>query len=141
MTLHDEILARADCNAAVAAKDCNAIAALVSAGRTEARSRFVTARTILSECGALGPSILDALEAVAATAGGSAVKWALKFLSQDSGLDVGHPATQAMIGQLATAGALSAAQASALTALANQPAPVSAHDVAMALFNIDGTIK
>lgn len=139
--LRDEILARADCAAAVAARDLDAIAAIVSAGRSAVRSRFVTARTILSECGAIGPSILDALEAVAASPGGSAVKWAVRFLSQDSGLDVGNPVTQYMIGQLAAGGALTAAQATALTGLASLSAPVSRAEVEAALFNPDGSAK
>lgn len=89
------------------------------------RPRFITARTILAECGAAGPGILDALEAAAA--GNSAVKWAVKFLSQDSGIDVGHPNTQAMIDSLATGGALTTDQATALKNLAHQP--VSRADV------------
>ena len=138
MTLRDEILARADCSAMVASKDCNGIAALISIGRKSVQSRFVTARTILAECGALGAPILDALESVAAS--NSSVKWAVKFLSQDSGLDVGNPVTQYMIGQL-VAGGLPAALGDALKGLASQPAPVSPQDVAAALFNLDGTPK
>jgi hypothetical protein len=132
MTLRDEILARTDCADAVAARDLDAIAALVSAGRVSVQSRFVTARTILAECGADGAGILDALEAVATV--NSAVKWAVRFLSQDSGLDVGNPVTQYMIDQLAGMGALTAGQAVALKNLALQPAPVSRLDVEAALY-------
>lgn len=83
------------------------------------KSRFITARTVLAECDD-GAAILDGL--VAASASISAVKWALTFLSQDSGLDVGHPRTQTMIGELSQGGALTAEQAGQLKALAVQPA-------------------
>lgn len=86
---------------------------------TMTKSRFVTARTILAECPD-GAAILDAL--TTAQANVSAVKWALTFLSQDSGLDVGHPRTQVMLGGLVQGGALTAAQADQLKAMAMQPA-------------------
>jgi hypothetical protein len=139
MTLRDEILARPDCADAVAAKDCAAIAALLSAGRASVQPRFVTARTVLAECGMLGASILDKLEEAATV--NSAVKWAVRFLGQDSGINVGDPATQYMIDQLADAGALTAPQAAALKNLALQPAPVSPAVVAEVLFEFDGTPK
>jgi hypothetical protein len=82
-------------------------------------SRFVTARTVLGECGLIGGSILDALTKAAETQ--STVKWALTFLSQDAGLDVGEPATQYQIAQLEQYQFLSTAQASALRNLALRP--------------------
>jgi len=136
--LKDEIRARQDCTNAIAAKDLDAIAAIVSAGRMESQSRYVTARTVLAECDQ-GSAILDALQAAATSDG--AVKWALTFLGQDSGLDVGHPVTQTMIDQLAAGSVLSAEQAAALKALALVPAPVSRNDVEQALFNADGSEK
>lgn len=139
MSLKEQILARPDCADAVAAKDCHAIAALLSVGRMAVQSRFVTARTVLAECGMLGASILDALEVAAV--GNSAVKWAVRFLGQDSGINVGDPATQYMIDQLAEDGALSAPQAAALKNLALQPAPVTSAEVADALYEFDGTPK
>lgn len=110
--------------------------------RTESmvKPRFVTGRTILAECGEHGGAILDALEAVATA--NSSVKWAVIFLKQDGGIDVGHDATQEMIAQLVNGGALTAAQGNALSALAVQPAsraetlglpPVSILDVYAAL--------
>lgn len=132
MTLREEILARTDCAAAVEARDLDAIAAIVSAGRMSMQPRFITARTILAECGAAGPAILDALEAAATVS--SAVKWAVKFLGDDSGIDVGNPATQYMVDQLAAGGALTVAQAGILNSMAMQPAPVSRLDVEAALF-------
>lgn len=137
--LKAEILANPACADAIAARDLDTIAAIVSEGRTAAQSRFVTARTVLAECGASGPGILDALEAAAA--GNGAVKWALTFLGQDSGLDVGNPVTQAMIDQLTAGGALTGEQGVALKALAMVPAPVSRSEVEAALFNPDGSTK
>jgi hypothetical protein len=78
-------------------------------------SRMVTARAILAEC-QNGAQILDKLEAAAAS--NSAVKWAVKFLGQDAGVDVGHPATRAMIDQLVTATALSTVDGNQLKAMA-----------------------
>lgn len=85
------------------------------------KSRFVTARTVLAECGpTAGSAILDKLDA--AKASSSALKWAMGFLSQDSGLDIGHPTSQAMVDQLVTAGVLTASEGSAVKNLALQPA-------------------
>lgn len=137
--LKAEIEAKPECADAVAAKDLDAIAAIISEGRTNRQSRYVTARTILAECGELGPGILDALEAVAPV--NSAVRWALDFLKQNSGLDVGNAVTQIMIDQLVSAGALTQPQGDALKNLAVRRAPVSRLDVEAALFNPDGSAK
>ncbi|HEV2612534.1 MAG TPA: hypothetical protein VGU61_19890 [Noviherbaspirillum sp.] len=84
------------------------------------KSRMVTARAILAECGPGASVILDKLEAAAANL--SAVKWAVRFLSQDAGIDVGNPATQAMINQLVAGNVLTAAEGKALKDMALQPA-------------------
>lgn len=86
-------------------------AALNAKTRSRIISRFVTARTILAEC-ADGATILDKLEAAGAQV--SAVKWAMRFLQQEGGIDVGHPATLAMVDQLVGAGVLTAAEGAAL---------------------------
>ena len=140
MTLHDEIIARADCAAAVAARDLDAIVRIINPGRMEIQSRFVTARTIFGEC-AGGQGIYDALNAAAT--GNSAVRMAVKFLEQDSGLDIGNPATQAMVEQLMAGAtpALTAEQGASLKGLANLPAPVTRAQVETALFNPNGTAK
>jgi|GEM_PF-2772559 len=139
MTLRDRILARADLNDARAARDITALAAALNAeGLTAPKTRFVTARTVLSEC-ADGGAILDALKAAAA--GNSAVDWALKFMSQDSGIDAGNAMTRGMVDQLVAATALTPAQGEALKALANAPVIVTQEQVADALYNPDGTEK
>ena len=83
------------------------------------RSRFVTARTVLAEIGPGGAVILDKLEAVAAVS--SPVKWAMRFITQDSGIDIGHPGTQGMIDQLVAGNALTADEGAALKGLALLP--------------------
>ena len=85
------------------------------------QDRFVTARTILAECSG-GGTILDALEK--ATTGAvitpmtvelqSDIKWALKFLGQDSGVNVGTTATQGLIDACVSVGTLTTAQGASL---------------------------
>ena len=149
MALYDEIHSRADCAAALASKDCNALAAIVSVGRKSIRSRFVTARTILAEISG-GGTVLKALEKAAippATPSATdievsaSVEYALKFLGQPEGLDAGTPAVQGLCDLLITRGALTAAQGNALKALASQSTPVTAQEVASVIFNPDGSTK
>lgn len=103
----------------------------------DVQSRFITARTILAEI-ADGAALLDKLEALATQV--SAVKWAMKFLTSEGGLDIGHANTQGQIAALVAGGALTAAEGKALQDLALQPVPYSStvggtityHDVAAA---------
>lgn len=92
-------------------------AAMNAKTRSRIISRFVTARTILAEC-ADGATILDKLEAAGTQV--SAVKWAMRFLQQEGGIDVGHPATLAMVDQLVAAGVLTQVEGDSLKALAVQ---------------------
>lgn len=87
----------------------------VSAVNTEVSTRMVTARAILAEC-ASGATILDKLEAAGTV--NSAVKWAVKFLGQDAGIDVGHSATRAMIDALVVATVLTESEANQLKNMA-----------------------
>jgi hypothetical protein len=86
---------------------------------TMAKSRMVTARAILAECED-GATILDKLEAAGTSV--SAVKWAVRFLGQDAGVDIGHKAARGMIDQLVTGSVLLAGEAGQLKAMAMQPA-------------------
>lgn len=138
MTLKDEILSNQACADAVARRDLDAIAAIVSEGRKAIQPRMVTARAILNEC-ADGEPILNALELVAETNG--TVKWAVRFLGTTEGLDVGAEKTQSMITQLVQTGALTADQGEQLRGMALKPAPVSRLDVEAALFHADGSEK
>lgn len=116
----------------------DAVAAILNDQRYMAtKERYVTARTVLAELGATaGAAILDKLEA--ASAQSSPVKWMLRFLTQDSGLDVGQTETQGCIDALAIAGVLTADEATALKSMALMPTsraeilgfgPVSYNDV------------
>lgn len=77
---------------------------------------MVSARTVLAELGQAGAIALDKLEAAGAQI--PVVKWAMKFLTTDEGLDVGHPMSQSMLDQLAAAGVLTQTETDALKALA-----------------------
>ena len=77
--------------------------------------RFVSARTILAEVPA-GAEILDKLEAAATTIPG--VKWAMKFLQTETGIDVGHATTRAQIDALVSGGVLTETEGGALKNLA-----------------------
>lgn len=106
---------------------------------TMVKERFVTARAVLAAHGTAGAAILDKLEA--ASAGNSAVKWAMKFVSQDSGIDVGHSNTRTLLDAMVPA-VLTQAEADMLKDMAIQPASraevlglgyVFQHDVQAAL--------
>lgn len=138
MSIRERIIVRPDLAVLRSQRDCARLAlALNAEGLSAPQQRFVTARGIMSGC-ADGVAILTALEAAQAN---KAVKWALTFLGQESGLDVGDPFTQGMIGQLVTAGVLTAAQGDQLKALALAPVVVTAQQVSDAMYNPDGTEK
>lgn len=138
MNLHDEIISRGDCAADLSARDIDRLAAILSAGRTSIQSRFVTARTILAEVSG-GAALLDKMQNLGSTL--PAVRYAMTFLNQESGIDIGHAATQGMVDQLVGGGALTASEGAALKNLAVQPAIVTRSQVADAMFNPDGTQK
>jgi hypothetical protein len=83
--------------------------------------RLITARGILSDYSggpAAAAAVLDKL--AAAAPGVSALNWAFGFLKTD-GLDIGHPATQGMIDQLAAGNVITTTEATNLKALALKP--------------------
>lgn len=90
---------------------------------TMAKPRMITARGIMASYG-LGPSagaaFLDKLEVL--SAGVPAIKWAMKFLHAESGIDVGEPATQAMLASLVGVGGVTQTEVDGVKAMANQPA-------------------
>ena len=97
------------------------IAVLLNAPGTDTRiaSRMISARTIMAELGASAFSVLDKLTAAAPSV--SAIKWAMVFLSQDTGLDVGSPTCQGMITSLIGAGVLTQTEGNLLAAMALLP--------------------
>ena len=101
-----------------------ALADLLNAQSTTlAKSRMITARGIMASYG-LGPSagaaFLDKLEALAANV--PAIKWALKFLQTEAGIDIGEPATQLMLTSLIGVGGITADEVNGVKAMALQPA-------------------
>lgn len=82
------------------------------------KPRIVTARAIIVECPS-GASILDKFEQAAST--NSTIKWAVTFLGQEAGIDVGNVATQEMIDAL-TGPLLTAEEGAQLKNMALQPA-------------------
>jgi hypothetical protein len=139
MDIRVRILARPDLAGLRSARDLDGLAAALNAeGLLAPQQRFITARAVMAACQG-GIDILDALE-TAATAN-RAVAWALKFLGQEAGLDIGDPFTQGMVDQLVAGSVLTAAQGAALKAMALQPVVITRDQVNAAMFNPDGTEK
>lgn len=87
------------------------------------KATFISARGVMSADG-LGPSVgaafLDKLEVLASSV--PAIKWAMKFLQTEAGIDVGEPATQAMLTSLIGIGGITADEVNGVKAMAMQPA-------------------
>jgi hypothetical protein len=131
MTLHDEIISRADCADALAARDCGELARILSIGRTKLVEYNIGYGTVLETLGAdNGAAFLDSLTALAETS--SPVKWALKLLDRGE-LNIGASTTQAQMDALAAGGVMPQAVADALKALAMVPDVVTPQDVQAAL--------
>lgn len=79
------------------------------------KSRFVTARTILAEVPG-GAAILDKLEAAAPAI--PDLKWAMRFIAGETGIDIGHAGTRANLEALAATGVITADEALALLQMA-----------------------
>ena len=101
-----------------------ALAALLNAqSTTMAKSRMITARGIMASYGlgpAAGAAFLDKLEVLASSV--PAIKWAMKFLQTEAGIDVGEPATQIMLTSLIGIGGVTQAEVDGIKAMALQPA-------------------
>ena len=88
-----------------------------------AKPRMITARGIMASYGlgpAAGAAFLDKMESLSASV--PAIKWAMKFLQAESGIDVGEPATQAMLTSLVGVGGVTQTEVDGVKAMANQPA-------------------
>ena len=88
-----------------------------------AKTKMVTARGIMASYG-IGPTqgalFLNKLESLSANI--PALKWAMKFLQQETGIDVGESATQAMLTSLIGVGGITQAEVDGVKAMAIQPA-------------------
>jgi hypothetical protein len=134
--LRAEIVSRA---IDTSSRDAAAIAAAVSAGRTE--DRPVSRGVFAAWCGATG--LRTTVEDTANSAGHPLRAVALTLLDFLQGgvtdaLDLAYPANLQMLDAWQQAGAITAEQAAQLQALAVVPAPVSEYDVRCAMWSAGG---
>lgn len=136
MTLLEEI--KTKCPAELlASRDADAIAALVSVGRTSIVPRLGGIGAVMETLGAVdGPVVLDALDSLKATL--PAVKWGWVLLERGE-LDFGSVVTRQLIDGLVMGGVMTDAQGLAIKSLAEQPDPVSEFDVRRAIWADDGS--
>lgn len=136
--IRDAIAASPELQALAAAGNHAAIADALSVGRTRIASHFASERGILERY-PHGPVAADALIAkleVFAAAGqplSRLVGRALKFLAQPEGLDLGSPATQGMLTQLALGGVIDEQERAGLAAMATATDPVHHSAVSAAI--------
>lgn len=125
---------RPDCAAALAARDCAALALLLSAGRTCGNDREIGYGTILEAIGIeAGNTLIDFIQEQTAMRH-------VKPLLEQGRLRIGSPmvrqSLQAFVGP-----AISQADADTLCGLGQQPDSLTAQQVAEALFHPDGSEK
>lgn len=122
------------CSAALAAGDCAALAELLSAGRTCKNDREIGYGTILETIGIeAGNQLIDHLQAA------NDMRHVVPLLDQGR-LRIGSAMVQASLRAFG-ADVITPADAEILCALGQQPDPLTAHEVAEALFNPDGSEK
>ena len=84
---------------------------------------MVTARGVISGKGlgaSAGAAFLDKLETLTPVV--SEVKWAMRFMQGEQGIDVGNPETQATLDGLVGAAGITQVEIDGIKAMANQPA-------------------
>ncbi len=134
MTLRDEVHNNPDCAEALAAKDCEELARVMSIGRTRPRTREIGNGTILEVLGlSAGNSFLDVIN-------GNTNFRHVKPLIEQGRLLIGSALVQATIKSMVPA-VITQAQSDALCALGVEPNPYSILEIADAVFNPDGTEK
>lgn len=141
MTLREEILARPDCAAAVGARDLDAIAAIVSAGRTTTRRVPIEdVQAHLQSSGLWWP-----IKAVADDPQHPAYQAAVAIVdvagARYQRLDMTLPIIAQMLGGLVATGVLPQSEMDQLIGMSVVAAPVSRSEVEAALFNPDGSLK
>lgn len=165
MTLRDDILADPACAAAYAARDCGEIARIRSIGRVKHPVKMITERGVRSALPiAAASQFIRLLKEASETAGipawldtilgtmgvpatdrqdyADALASAYGWLRQEGGVDISADATRAMLDIIAASDpAKFGATVTAIKALSNEPDPLTAQDVAAALYNNDGSAK
>ena len=138
MGLREDILADPSCDTARAARDCAAIAAIRSVGRTKANAREIGSGSIIETIGIdAGNALLDVLMSSDPTSKFRHVK----PLIEQGRLLIGSPLVQGTVRGFVAPEILTQVQADALCALGLDPHPYTAQEIAAALFNDDGTPK
>jgi len=133
--LRQEAHLRADCAAALAARDCAALAELLSAGRTCGNDREVGYGTIIETIGvAAGNQLIDFIQA-------QPDMRHVRPLLEQGRLRIGSQLVQQSLQSFVGAGAVTQANADALCALGLQSDPLTAQQVGEALFHPDGSEK
>lgn len=120
----------------------DAVAAALSVGRYRLRDTQIGPGTIMAACGAVeGAALLDALEALAQTPHplARAVHWTLRIIDRGE-FNLGIQASRDQVSALAAGGVMSAGTRDALLALGQEPDPVTARDVGLAITNDDGSL-
>lgn len=162
MDIRTEVLGRSDCAAAYAARDCHALVDLL-AHRVKVVEKMITERGVraalpMADASRLIRLLKDAAESpgVPAWLGtvltalhvpveqhidyAGAVASAYGWLRQDAGLDLGSPATRAMLDLIAASDPANfGATATTLKALAEIADVPTQREVAIALYQDDGT--
>lgn len=134
---HLRAAARANpaCSAPLAAKDCAALALILSVDRTRPSATEIGYGTILEVIGiAAGNQLIDFIK------GNPDLRHVVPLLEQGR-LRIGSPVTQAAVQSFVAADAVSQADADKLCALGCEPDPLTPQDVALALFHPDGSEK
>ncbi|MDB5733272.1 MAG: hypothetical protein JWQ03_3167 [Variovorax sp.] len=141
MTLRDEILARQDCADAVAVRDLDAIAALMSAGRTKVQRVAIEDVQAHLQSSLVWWDIKRAAGNPDHPANAAAVAVIDVASARYARLDMALPAIGGMLGGLVATGVMPQAEMDALIGMSNVPDPVSRTEVEAALFNADGSLK
>lgn len=142
MSLRDDIRSNPACADALARRDCDELARIVSAGRTIIGP--IEKKDFAIWCAASG--MRAAIEDHASNPASPlrAIALSLKdFLvgPPDAGIDFSEPGNQQSLAAWEAVGAINAEQKAQLLAMGVKPAPVSPFEVAEALFNTDGSEK
>ncbi len=136
MSIKDEIYANPACAAAIAAKDCQAIAAIMPA-RKVANAREIGNGTIIETLGLVDGNVF--LDVVLSSAADSPFRH-VKPLIEQGRLLIGSALVQATI-QSMVPSILSQAKADLLCALGKDSVKYTVQEVAQAIFNEDGSVK
>lgn len=118
----------------IASRDCEAIAEIVSIGRTSYNTREIGNGTILDTIGLVaGNSLLDVLQT-------DPLFRYVKPLLEQGRMVVGSPLVQATLQSLVPK-VITQEQADKLAALGKQDNPCTPQEIAEALYNPDGSFK